>query len=100
MATYAISFNLHYDSTYSDRYDSLMKAIRSSATVWEETTSFALVESSKSLTIFEIDLYLSKFDATKDILVVIDVTNCAAEARGKIADKTKLRKLLPNITIN
>ncbi|WP_374833897.1 hypothetical protein [Paenochrobactrum pullorum] len=99
MATYAISFNLKYDDSYSTRYDSFMKAIRSFPTVWEETTSFALVESSRSLEEVERLLYLTDFSVSKDKMLVINVTSDACIARGKIDYPSTLRKLMPSIVI-
>ena len=100
MATYAISFNLDYNSTYSDRYQSLMEAIRRCPKVWEETTSFALVESAETLEELERRLFLSKYSSATDLLLVIKVSYDDAIARGPIKDKDKLRALLPGITIN
>lgn len=99
MATYAISFCLAADSTYSERYQSLMDVVRSFPTVWEETTSFALVESSLSLEEVERLLYLSKFSPSNDKMLVINVTSDACIGRGKIEYPYTLGKLMPSIEI-
>ncbi|QPA25441.1 hypothetical protein IR196_04925 [Brucella anthropi] len=99
MATYAISFNLEYDDKYIDRYNSLMKVIRSFPTVWEETTSFALIESTRSLEEVERSLFLSEFSPSKDKMLVINVSHDACIGRGKIKYPATLRKLMPAIEI-
>ncbi|MGB6080213.1 MAG: hypothetical protein WBF99_12215 [Xanthobacteraceae bacterium] len=99
MATYAVSFDLKYDDTYSDRYDSFMKKIRESRKIWYETTSFVLVETTFSLSDFEQGLYLTLFSASKDKMLVMDVSWNNAIARGPIEDKKTLSELLPGIQI-
>lgn len=98
MTVYAVSFTLASDSTYGDRYDSLMKQVRAKGKIWEETTSFALVETSESLSDFEIRLYVdSDFNATKDLMVVIAVTGCNGICRGKNALSATLSSIAPEI---
>jgi hypothetical protein len=50
MSIFAISFRIHEDSTYEARYESLVEEIKKEATgsTWEETTSFFLIENTKT----------------------------------------------------
>jgi len=51
MATFAVSFRLEYDGDYSDRYSSVVDAIRKEADEgrkWEEMTSLFIFKSSRS----------------------------------------------------
>lgn len=87
MAHYSVSFELKSNDTYSDRYDSLMEAIQASPSkaVWTETTSFALVETTESLTTFANRLYVdTDIDDRWDKLLVIDHLNGNAIARAPI----------------
>lgn len=93
----AVSFHLDYDSTYTDRYASLMKAIRSCPKVWEETTSFAIVETTEKIEDFERRLFLTDFKPSVDTLLVIDVSYDTAISRGKIRDPKTLKELLPGL---
>ena len=100
MSTYAISFNLLYGNdgdSYSERYASLMAAIRKCPKVWDETTSFAVVETSETITDLERRLWLSKFDSTKDILFVVDITYKDCTIRGATKNRSKLKEILPHI---
>jgi len=99
MSTFAISFDLKYDTSesYGKRYTSLMAAIRACPTVWSATTAFCLVETSETLEALERRLYLSQFDATKDKLLIINVSYDSATIRGLNTDLATLRKLLPGI---
>jgi len=100
MHTYAVSFTIHYDTDRQRRYDSLMAEIRKCSRVWEETTSFCLVETSETLDVFERRLYLSHFSPTKDKLLVVSVRYDDAKARGAIKLPATLRMLLPSIKIS
>ena len=99
MATYAVSFHLKKDSSYETRYGSLMEEIRKSSTVWDETTSFCLVERSESLSVFTSKLYMTDFSPSRDKLLVMSVKEVAASARGDINYPATLRSLLPSIDI-
>ena len=85
---YAISFDIKADATYSDRYTSLMNEIRKTPgdpSIWSETTSFVLLESDEKIDALESRLYTkSKFDSTRDKIVVVDHLNSVAVARGPI----------------
>jgi hypothetical protein len=101
MATYAVSFNIAYDSaaSYSERYGSFMEEIRKCSTVWAETTSFCLCETNETLADFETRLFLSKFSPSRDKMLVMDVRYDSAIARGKIEFPATLRSLLPLVEV-
>ncbi|VVT04749.1 hypothetical protein [Erythrobacter sp. EC-HK427] len=101
MATYAVSFNIHYDTanSYNERYESLMDEIKKCPKFWLETTSFCLCETNETLETFERRLYLSKFSPTKDKMLVLDVRYDDAIARGNIKDQMTLRSLLPSVVV-
>lgn len=85
MPHYAVSYDIHYDSTYSARYNSLVAEIGKTPgkSVWDETTSFALVETSESLSTFADRLYFrTQFSAATDKLLVIDYATSTAIGRG------------------
>jgi hypothetical protein len=99
MATYAVSFDIHYNTTYSERYQSLMAEIHKCSRVWEETTSFCLCETSESLDIFQQRLYMSRFDPGIDKMLVMDVKLNASVARGSIQYPNTLKALLPYVVV-
>ncbi len=85
MSIFAISFRIHEDVTYENRYDSLVERIKKSVrdTTWEETTSFFLIESNKSAPSLCSDLYAkSSIIDTKDLLLVIDLSSKDYDQRG------------------
>ena len=86
MYEYAISFELKSDSSYSERYESLMDEIRKTPgtpAVWAETTSFVLLRSSEKIDDLEHRLYYkTKLSSAKDKLLVIDHCSGVAVARG------------------
>lgn len=88
MATHIVSFRIAHDAGYSDRWSSTVDAIRAEAadgTTWEETSSFFLLRSSKSADSLASSIYVgSGFDATKDKLLVVDVSKNAHATRGKV----------------
>lgn len=51
MRRYWISFRLHYDEDYDDRYDSLNNVIAScsNGSIWDQNTSFTAISSDLSL---------------------------------------------------
>lgn len=87
MYSYTVSFSIKADQTYSDRYDSLMKQLRSEPGIqfWDETTSFVLVQSPETIDVFANRLYFrSLLVASIDTLLVIDHSSSACIARGPI----------------
>lgn len=69
--TYFVSFVIRNDSTYSDRYEGLMEALRGlSPTVWwAETTSFILLESDQSIDHI-VGVVKKHISVSKDIAVI------------------------------
>jgi len=84
---YAISFRLDTGPnvfSYSDRYTSFVEQVRKTG-AWEETSSFALTTSSEAIGDFSDRLYFkSHFDATCDLMIVIDIDSGVAVTRGKV----------------
>lgn len=98
MGKFAISFTLKSDDTWSERYISLMGQIRACKKVWEETTSFALVETDENLDGLEHRLYYkSSISSSKDILLVIDVSYKSCSIRGATNNRAKLKEIMPGI---
>lgn len=90
MAVFAISFRIASDSSYSDRYQSVVDAILkiSPGIYWDETTSFVIVEAEKSSENMasEIDNG-STFRPSTDLLVVINLSQKGYAVRGQYSDK-------------
>ena len=87
MPSYGVSFELESNSTYSERYQSLMRQINiaQSNPAWDETTSFALVKTAETLEAFALRLYLKTLvSSATDILLVFDPATGTAIARGPI----------------
>jgi hypothetical protein len=91
MAIFAITFRIHDDSSYHDRYQSVVDAIKTVAAqgnnFWDEPTSFFLIESSKNSEgiAAEIDQN-SDFAASKDLLLVINLSRKGYKAIGLVRD--------------
>ena len=85
MAIFVISFRIHEDLTYQERYNSLVQQINDEAIgkVWDETTSFFIIESNKSSKALCDDLYMhSTILDSKDILLVINLSQKGYAERG------------------
>ena len=88
MSISVVSFRIHEDSTYEERYDSLVEQIKKEAIgsigdMWEETTSFFIIQSNKSSKALCDDLYMSsKVSEEKDILLVINLSQKGYAQRG------------------
>jgi hypothetical protein len=91
MAIFAITFRIHDDAGYSDRYESVVEAIKSQATgngkYWDEPTSFFLIESSLNSegVASKID-QSSSFADSKDLLLVTNLTQRGYKAIGNVKD--------------
>ncbi len=100
---YAISFEIKSDSTYSDRYQSLMEQISKTPgnpAPWAETTSFVLVRSDEKIDDLAHRLYYSsKLISTKDKLLVVDHVSNVAVARGPIEYPNTLKAHFKACTI-
>lgn len=76
MAAYVLSFELHSDSTYTSRYQSLMKRVEEIAPgrTWDETTSFVAFSSSMSLEDIHHTLYFDTKLTSQDKYLIINLT--------------------------
>lgn len=88
MATYMITFRLKYDASYTDRWSSVVVAIRAQAhggKAWEEMTATIILTSFKTADDLARDIYISSsFDATSDSLLVVNSSNNTYATRGQI----------------
>ena len=87
MASFIVTFQFKSDDTRSARYDSFVKKINelTGHSHWDETTSFYCFELDMNAEALCSDLYVgSDFNATKDIMVVIDVTNKQKATKGAL----------------
>jgi hypothetical protein len=86
MAIFAISFRIHEDSTYEERYESLIEQIKKEAidATWEETTSFFIIESNETASKSLCDRLYNRSDIleSKDILLVINLSAKGYAQRG------------------
>lgn len=84
---YAISFRIDTGThihTYSERYSTFMEQVRKTGS-WEETTSFALITSTETIETLVDRLYFqSHFNATYDLMIVIDIERGVAVTKGKV----------------
>jgi hypothetical protein len=90
MAIHAVTFRLEHDDTYSERYKSVVAAIRGAtkSTYWDEPTSFALIESdSVSKDVAEFIDNNSTLDKRKDLLLVINLTQKGYTHLGVVKDE-------------
>lgn len=90
MAIFSITFRIHSDTGYSERYNSVVEAIKQcchGGHYWAEPTSFFLLENpSTSKKIAEYIDQNSTFDATKDLLCVINLSEKGYYPLGNITD--------------
>lgn len=90
---YAISFTIGTGPnvfSYADRYASFMEQVRKTG-AWTETTSFALTTTNETIDALADRLYFqSKFDATADLMIVIDIERGYAITKGKVEYPTTL----------
>ena len=88
MASFIVTFKFKSDDTRGERYDSFVKKINelTSYRHWDETTSFYCFELDTTAETLCTDLYIgSDFNSTKDIMVVIDITNKQKATKGALA---------------
>lgn len=84
---YAISFRIKSDSNWEERWQSLVARARTIGggigAIWEETTSFFLLSSNLGTDALATDLYLnSLFDASRDKLLVVNLSNNSQASKG------------------
>src|SRR4051794_40790490 len=98
MSRYAVTFRIHTDDGYSDRYSSFTDQVKKGTTYWwAGTTSFYAVQTTEKLDDYCRRIYVhSDFNATKDIFVVVNVETGAGRAKGTITDKD-LFKAFPEV---
>ena len=99
MAHFIISFRIKSDNDYQKRYDSLTARVieiaGSSGAVWDETSSFFVMQAPTTAAGLCEDLYMnSAFNATKDIIVVIDLDNRKKATKGELKWQVILEKQL------
>ncbi|MBB3239164.1 cellobiose phosphorylase [Pseudomonas sp. Tn43] len=87
MASFIVTFEFKSDDTRKARYDSFVKKINELTEYkhWDETTSFYCFELDVTAEELCSSLYVgSDFNATKDIMAVIDVTNKKKAVKGAL----------------
>ena len=87
MGNFLVSFELRSDHDYAERYKSLTEQIKAKPTEyhWDETTSFAAIETPETIHELASRLYLdTKVNSQKDILLVIDPATSHCIALGPI----------------
>jgi hypothetical protein len=97
MAIFTITFRIHQDSGYSDRYNSTVDAIKKvcHGDYWDEPTSFFLFENpSSSAKIAEYVVANSEFAPDRDVLLVTNLTQKACAPAGKVKKPQTLKKLM------
>jgi len=97
MAKFTITFRFDSDlkhPSYSERYSTFMEQVRKTG-AWEETTSFALTESSETTEqLCDRLYYQSQFSAAYDTMVVVNIQNGFGVSRGRIQYPATLRAKL------
>lgn len=97
MASFIVTFEFKSDDTRKSRYDSFVKKIGelTEHKNWDETTSFYCFKLDTTAADLCSTLYVgSDFNATKDIMVVIDVTNSQKATKGTLEWPTLLDSYL------
>jgi hypothetical protein len=97
MAIFAVTFRIHDDDTYQERWLSAVSAIRNETVseYWEEPTSFALIESDKtSEAVADSINNNSKLAPSKDLLVVINISVTKGHKAVGVIDDNDFRKLM------
>ncbi|MEL7553120.1 hypothetical protein AAGV37_24850 [Pseudomonas protegens] len=87
MASFIVTFKFKSDDTRSERYDSFVKKINelTSYSHWDETTSFYCFKLDTTAEALCSALYIgSDFNSTKDMMVVIDITNKEKATKGAL----------------
>jgi hypothetical protein len=90
MSIFAISFRIHEDATYAERYESLVKSIEahSRGKYWDETTSFMLIEAATATNNLANGIVqMSSFAGGRDLMLVINLSQPEYFAIGKISDR-------------
>ena len=93
---YAVTFQIKDDDSRDERLQSVAATVRQQALgVWEEINSVMVIESNKTTDELTQAIYLdSKFDGSKDSLVVIGLSYQHYVARGVIEQPAALAQLM------
>ncbi|MBC3480291.1 MULTISPECIES: hypothetical protein [unclassified Pseudomonas] len=97
MANFIITFEFKSDETRKARYDSFVKKINELTEYkhWDETTSFYCLQLDTTAEDLCSALYYgSEFNANKDKMVVIDVSNRKKAVKGQLEYPALLEKYL------
>ena len=98
MPTLLISFRIDTDATYSDRWNSVMEAIRSLARdryTYEEMTSLVIMNSMHSADqVASWIYYHSKMNITGDKLLVIDLDSKKYAVQGAVLQRDRLQDIM------
>lgn len=90
MTHFVVTFRFKSDESYQDRYESFVDKVNELAEggvgeVWGETSSFLAFKAKGTASELCSSLYLlTKFDQTKDKMVVIDMDNRQKATKGEI----------------
>lgn len=101
MASFTISFRLHYDTvggrTYQDRLAALDATVKNLSTVWwAQTTSFYAISTHHSIDEI-VRSCRSVIAPSQDLLLVLDADQKAGRITGK-NDDADIYKVIPYIT--
>ena len=93
---YAVAFQIDHDDDYNDRLQSVIATARREAlAVWDEFNALLVIESNKTTDELTQAIYLeSKFDGSKDSLVVISLSYQHCVARGAIQHASALAHVM------
>ncbi|SRR6266851_1581884 len=91
MALFAITFRVHEDATYEERYESLVDAIKGLAEgngrYWDEPTSFFLITSSQTASNLAAGIQnLSALSQITDLVLIINLSERQYAILGAYAD--------------
>ena len=88
MANFVITFRIAADNSYQSRYNSFIAAVAdvsAGASIWQETSSFyALVANGTAQTVCDQIYFGSEFDASKDQMVVVSLSDQEWASRGEV----------------
>lgn len=82
---YGISFRIEQVGDHYERYQSFVERVEKEAvggTTWDETTSFIIIESTKSTSELTSALYMGSKISSKDLLLVINLSHKSHDTRG------------------
>lgn len=94
MANFVLTFRLKKNASYQQRYDSFVEKVQEIAPewIWEETSSFYAFEAEGSAeSVCQALYYGSSFDASTDLMVVLDVHEKMFATKGAIENLARLK---------